>query len=100
MPNIRWKSVGRMLFAASFAYLAVFLLGPGHIVKAYVQWGYPPWAHFVAGFLFLSAAILCRFAAHAGPALQSRAVCWVWLRRLALFTATSPTPFKAHRSSP
>ena len=61
MSNIRWKPVGRVLFAASFAYLAVYLLGPGHIIKAYVQWGYPPWAHFVAGALFLSAAILLPF---------------------------------------
>jgi hypothetical protein len=47
MPNIRWKSVGLVLLAASFAYTGLYLVGPGHIVKAYVQWGYPPWAHFV-----------------------------------------------------
>jgi hypothetical protein len=61
MSNIAWKSVGRVLFAAAFAYLAVYLLGPGHIVKSYTQWGYPPWAHFAAGALFLSAAIFLPF---------------------------------------
>ncbi len=58
MPNIRWKSVGLVLFAAFFAYMGVYLVGPGHIVKAYVQWGYPPWAHFVAGAAFLLTAVL------------------------------------------
>lgn len=61
MSNIRWKSVGLVLLAASFAYIGVYLVGPGHIVKAYVQWGYPTWAHFVAGAAFLSAAILLPF---------------------------------------
>jgi hypothetical protein len=61
MSNIRWKSVGLVLLAAFFAYIGVYLVGPGHIVKSYVQWGYPPWAHFVAGALFLSAAILLPF---------------------------------------
>jgi hypothetical protein len=61
MSNIRWKSIGRVLLAAAFAYLAVYLLGPGHVVKSYTQWGYPPWAHFVAGALFLASAILLPF---------------------------------------
>jgi DoxX-like family len=61
MSNIRWNSVALVLLAISFAYIGVYLLGPDHIVKAYVQWGYPPWAHFVAGALFLSAAVLLPF---------------------------------------
>ncbi len=61
MPKIRWKSVGLVLLAGSFAYIGVYLVGPGHIVKSYNQWGYPPWAHFVAGALFLSAAIVLPF---------------------------------------
>ena len=61
MPNIRWKSVGRVLLAASFAYIGLYLVVPGHIIKSYTQWGYPPWAHFVAGALFFSAAILLLF---------------------------------------
>jgi len=61
MPNVRWKPVGLLLLAASFVYIGVYLVGPGHVVKSYVQWGYPPWAHFVAGALFLSAAMLLPF---------------------------------------
>lgn len=61
MPNIRWKSVGRVLSAAAFAYIGVYLVGPGHIIRSYTVWGYPPWAHFVAGALFLSAAALLPF---------------------------------------
>ena len=61
MPNIHWKSVARLLLAAAFAYIGVYLVGPGHIIKSYAQWGYPPWAHFVAGAAFLSAAILLPF---------------------------------------
>jgi hypothetical protein len=61
MRNIRWKSAGRVLLAAALVYLAVYLLGPGHIIKSYTQWGYPPWAHFVAGAAFLAAAILLPF---------------------------------------
>jgi hypothetical protein len=59
MSNIPWKSVGRMLLAAFFTYGGVYLLG--HIVYAYVTWGYPPWSHVMAGALFLSAAILLPF---------------------------------------
>ncbi len=51
----RWSG----LLAAFFAYGGVYLLG--HIVNAYVQWGYPPWSHFAAGALFLLAAILLSF---------------------------------------
>lgn len=61
MHNIRGKSVGVALLAACFAYIGVYLLVPGHIVRSYVEWGYPPWAHFVAGALFLSAAVLLPF---------------------------------------
>jgi hypothetical protein len=61
MHNIRWKLVGRVLLAAALAYIAVFLLAPGHVVQSYVRWGYPPWSHFVAGGLFLLAAILLPF---------------------------------------
>lgn len=61
MPNIHWRSGGRVMLAAAFAYLAVYLLGPDHVVKSYVRWGYPTWAHFVAGALFLSAAALLAF---------------------------------------
>lgn len=61
MPNIRWKSVGRVLLAAALAYIAVYLLGPDHVVESYVRWGYPPWSHFVAGTLFLLAAVLLLF---------------------------------------
>ncbi len=61
MPNIRWKVVGLVLLAAFFAYMGLYLLAPGHVVKSYTQWGYPPWAHFVAGAVFLSAAILLPF---------------------------------------
>lgn len=61
VPNIRWKSVGVMVYAAFFAYMGLYLVGPDHVVKSYVRWGYPPWSHFVAGALFLSAAILLPF---------------------------------------
>jgi len=61
MPRIRGKSVGLVPLAACFAYIGVYLVGPGHVVRAYVQWGFPPWAHFVAGALFLSAATLLPF---------------------------------------
>jgi hypothetical protein len=61
MPNIRWKSVGRVLLAAAFAYIGAYLVGPDHVIKSYTQWGYPPWAHFVAGAAFLSTAILLPF---------------------------------------
>jgi hypothetical protein len=37
VPNIRCKSVGRELLSAFFAYTAVYLLAPGHIVKTYIQ---------------------------------------------------------------
>ena len=61
MPTIRWKFVGLMLLAAALAYIGVYLLIPGHVVESYVRWGYPQWAHFVAGALFLMAAILLPF---------------------------------------
>lgn len=61
MPNIRWRSVGRALLAAAFAYLAAYLLAPDHVVESYVRWGYPSWSHFVAGAFFLLAAILLLF---------------------------------------
>ena len=61
MSNIRWKSVGRVLVAAALAYIGLYLVGPGHVVKSYTRWGYPPWAHFAAGALFLSAAALLPF---------------------------------------
>jgi len=61
VPSIRWKSVGSLLLAAAFAYIGVYLVGPGHIIKSYTRWGYPPWAHFVAGAAFLSAAVLLLF---------------------------------------
>jgi hypothetical protein len=61
MPNIRWRSVGLLLLAACLTYLGVYLLGPNHVVESYVRWGYPPWAHFAAGALFLTAAILLPF---------------------------------------
>jgi len=61
MLDIRWKSSVRVLLAISFAYIGAYLLGPDHIVKSYVAWGYPPWAHFVAGALFLLAGILLLF---------------------------------------
>jgi len=61
MGTFRWKSVGRVLAAGSFAYLGVYLVGPGHIIRSYTQWGYPPWAHFVAGAAFLAAATLLPF---------------------------------------
>ena len=54
MPKIRWKSLLLVLMIAFLAYAGIFALG--HIVKVYVQWGYPPWAHIAAGILFLSAA--------------------------------------------
>jgi hypothetical protein len=66
MLNIRWKGFGRLLLAAAFAYIGAYLVGPDHIVQSYVRWGYPPWAHFVAGALFLSAAVL----------LPARQTCW------------------------
>jgi hypothetical protein len=68
MPRIAWKPVGLVLLAAAFAYIGVYLVGPGHIVKSYVQWGYPPWAHFVAGAAFLLAAILLPFRRTRWPA--------------------------------
>jgi hypothetical protein len=37
MPNIHWKSGGRVMLAAAFAYLAIYLLGPDHVVKSYVR---------------------------------------------------------------
>ena len=61
MQKLRWKPVGCVLLAVSLAYIGVYLLIPGHVVKSYVQWGYPPWAHFLAGALFLSAAVLLPF---------------------------------------
>ncbi len=61
MPSTRWKFVGRLLLAAAFAYIGIFLVAPGHIIKSYSEWGYPPWAHFVAGALFLCAAVLLPF---------------------------------------
>jgi len=55
MPRVPWKLVVLVLMEALLACAGVYALG--HIVKAYVRWGYPPWAHFAAGALFLSAAI-------------------------------------------
>jgi hypothetical protein len=66
MPALRWKSVARVLAAAAFAYIGVYLLGPGHVIRSYTQWGYPPWAHFMAGSAFLLAASLVPF----------RQTCW------------------------
>jgi len=63
-----------VLLAASFAYIGVYLVGPGHVVGSYVQWGYPPWAHFVAGALFLSAAMLLPFPRTCWPGLPSPVV--------------------------
>jgi hypothetical protein len=34
--------------ARPFAYGGVYLLVAGHLIKAYVRWGYPLWAHFAA----------------------------------------------------
>ncbi len=61
MPKIRWE-VGRSRAVGRLLRLHRRLpRRPGHIVKSYNQWGYPPWAHFVAGALFLSAAIVLPF---------------------------------------
>lgn len=65
MPHIRWKTAGRLLLAAFFAYAGVNLLG--HVVQSYVRWGYPPWSHIPAGALFLAAAVLLPF----------RRTCWL-----------------------
>ncbi len=59
MPKIGWKSVVLGLLVAFFGYTGAYLMG--HDVKAYERWGYPPWAHGVAGVLFLLVAILLSF---------------------------------------
>lgn len=56
---IHSKIVVLALLVAFHAYAGVYLVG--HTIETYVRWGYPPWAHYVAGALFLSAAILMPF---------------------------------------
>ncbi len=84
MPNIRWKVVGLVLLAAFFAYMGLYLLAPGHVVKSYTQWGYRRGLILWLELYSCRRPSCCRFAEHAGPALSSHAVCWRWLRRLAL----------------
>ena len=62
MRKIPWGQALPFALAAFFVVGSLSnILAPGPIYEEYLEWGYPPWFHFVTGSLELSAAILlCR----------------------------------------
>jgi hypothetical protein len=71
--NIHGRSVGRVLLAVAFAYIGVYLVSPDHVINPSTH---PPWAHFAAGALFLSAAVLLPFRRNTGSAPSAHSACW------------------------
>jgi uncharacterized membrane protein len=59
MFKVSWHQVFALALAAFFVAGALTnIFAPASIYQEYLQWGYPPWFHFVTGSLELTSAVL------------------------------------------
>jgi hypothetical protein len=59
MSKISWRQVLALALAAFFVAGSLGnIIAPRSIYEEYLNWGYPPWFHFVTGSLELATAVL------------------------------------------